>query len=163
MKKYSLKWTSPDRRYNIVLLPGVWKDLVNFCGNSIHRETGGILIGYYTDDLFTAVVTEITHPHKNSRSSYAWFYRGIAGLKQLLIQRWKEPESRYYLGEWHYHPTKDVVPSLDDMNQMVKISREENYNCRKPVMLIVGHGHETDRQMRAFVFPRGESMLELHS
>jgi len=134
MRKYSLKWASSDGSHNIVLMPGAWKGIVYFCEKNRHRETGGILIGYYTDDLITAVITEISYPPRDSKSGYAWFYRGIAGLKQLLIQRWKEPIPCYYLGEWHYHPTKDVEPSMNDIDQMIKISSDENYNCREPVV-----------------------------
>lgn len=161
MKEYLLKWASPDGRYNIVLMQRAWENIVHFYEKTLHRETGGILIGYYTDDLTTAIVTEITHPSLDSGSGYTWFYRGIVGLKQLLIHRWKEPERRYYLGEWHYHPAKYVEPSIDDINQMAKISRDKNYSCREPIMLIIGYGYNTNRQVRAFIFPRGKPMVEL--
>lgn len=138
-----------------------WENILQTCKKAANKETGGILIGYYTDDLTTAVVTESTPPPKDSKSDYTWFYRGIDGLKRLLIRRWKEPRRCYYLGEWHYHPAKKVKPSHDDINQMVRISSEENYNCREPIMLVVGHDYGETRQIKAFVFPRGKAMIEL--
>lgn len=138
-----------------------WENILQTCEKSVNKETGGILIGYYTDDLTTAVVTEATPPPKDSRSDYTRFYRGMDGLKRLLIRRWKEPRRCYYLGEWHYHPVKNVEPSPNDINQMVKISREENYKCREPIMLVVGHGYGEARSIRAFVFPKGTAMIEL--
>lgn len=144
-----------------MLMHRAWENILHFCEKALNKETGGILIGYYTEDLTTAVITEVTPAPPDSRSGCSWFYRGIAGLKQLFLRKWKEVERRHYLGEWHYHPRKHVEPSIDDMSQMVNISKDGHYNCQEPVMLIVGYGYGVDRHIRALVFPRREPMLEL--
>ncbi|UJS16659.1 MAG: Mov34/MPN/PAD-1 family protein [Candidatus Jettenia sp.] len=156
-----MKWSTNDGRYSIILTSKAWKNILCNCEKAVNKEIGGILIGYYTDDLITAIVKEATPPPKDSRSGYIWFYRGTAGLKRLLILRWKEIKRCYYLGEWHYHPEKNIKPSSDDINQMVRISREENYNCQEPILLIIGYDHGEARQIRTFIFPKREEMTEL--
>jgi integrative and conjugative element protein (TIGR02256 family) len=100
-------------------------------------ETGGILIGYYDVSCQNAIITEITNAPKDSKSGGNWFSRGISGLKQLLIHRWKAKEE-YYLGEWHLHPKSFPKPSSVDVSQMKQISKDKRYNCKEPLLLIVG-------------------------
>jgi hypothetical protein len=124
-------------------------------------ETGGILVGRYTADELTAVVSEALPPPKDSAHGRSWFHRGVAGLRGLLVKRWESQVHTYYIGEWHYHPANVVEPSGDDLAQMYGINADPRYRCRQPVMLIVGQARNGDeRPVRAFVFPRGQSHIE---
>lgn len=135
-------------------------DVLNFlefeCSKVNGRETGGILLGYYSDDSSTAIITEATIPPRDSSCGYNWFQRGIAGLKSLLIHRWKNSSRRiFYIGEWHFHPAQMVIPSSEDYKQMQEISNSENYQCKEPIMLIIGNRINSTRHIRVFVFPCG--------
>jgi integrative and conjugative element protein (TIGR02256 family) len=124
-------------------------------------EAGGILIGYYTTDRRTAVITEASLPPPDSRRGATWFDRGILGLRQLLAKRWGNSPRRHYIGEWHYHPSVWVEPSALDHAQMFDIAAATAYDCAAPVMLLAGMGALDDRPLRVFVFPKGKEMLTL--
>lgn len=161
MKRLSQKWSVPDGTYRIEIEPRAWTTILQLCSRAGQEETGGILIGYYTNDQTTAVVTEATPPPKDSLFGPTWFHRGIAGIRRLLSVLWEKSDRRYYLGEWHYHPSQNVEPSSTDIEQMVRISEDPSYHCHKPIMLILGQGKGGRRSANAFVFPRGMKMLKM--
>src|SRR5208283_3659858 len=97
--------------------------LDRLCREAGSVETGGILIGRYSDDLAVAIVCEATPPPSDSRRGRSWFVRGVSGLRDMLGKKWRATERTYYVGEWHYHPVAHVEPSLDDFNQMLEIGR----------------------------------------
>lgn len=100
-------------------------------------ETGGIIIGYYDDMCQNAVITEFTNPPEDSKAARFKFYRGIKGLKEILQQCWKE-QKEYYLGEWHLHPGSSPTPSAADIAQMKKIAQNKNFNCKEPILMVLG-------------------------
>jgi len=156
-------WETNQGEYLFEINSDVWNFLESECSKANGRETGGILIGYYSDDRSTAMVTEATAPPIDSSYGYNWFQRGISGLKSLLIGHWKNSSRKiFYIGEWHYHPARMVVPSDEDYKQMREISNSENYQCKEPIMLIIGNRINDTRQIRAFVFPRGRKPSEYH-
>lgn len=125
-------------------------------------ETGGILIGRYSDDGAVAHVTEVTPAPADSTRGATWFVRGVAGLRAALARRWKGKVRTYYLGEWHYHPVATVVPSHDDFRQMGLIATADAYRCREPLLLILGAAGKEggERSTRVFVCPVGREPCE---
>lgn len=113
------------------------KLLLIVADNKNKLETGGIIIGYYDETCQNAVITEFTRPPKDSKAARFRFYRGIKGLKSLLQQCWKE-QNEYYLGEWHLHPDSSPTPSPADVAQMKKIAKDKNFNCKEPILMILG-------------------------
>lgn len=157
------RWEANQGEYILKILHDPWKYIESECSKADGRETGGILIGYYSDDRTTATVTEATAPPKDSSYGHNWFQRGVAGLKSLLARRWKNTGRRtFYIGEWHFHPIEKVVPSKDDYKQMQDISNSTNYHCNEPIMLIIGEDIIGTRPVRAFVFPHGKQPHEYH-
>ena len=142
-----------DGVYGLVLEEQVQRELIRVCTKSGELETGGILIGYYTDDLSTAVVNEVSSPPTDSVRGFSSFSRGVVGLSRLLKRRWNSANRTYYLGEWHYHPVMQIKPSCIDMAQMLAIQADSKYYCNEPILLIVGKMHEEELRARAFVFP----------
>ena len=131
------------------------------CHDAGTSETGGILIGSYSDDLSVAFVREATPPPSDSRRGPSWFVRGFGDLRNVLSKRWRAKPRTHYLGEWHFHPAVLVEPSDEDFAQMVEISTAKQYNCREPLLLIVGAvGKDRSQPLRAFVCPAGGKPLE---
>lgn len=154
-------WITPCRGYALRVTAASRQQIDRECGRSGAIETGGILVGHYTADESMAVVTEALPPPKDSARGRSWFHRGVAGLRGLLAKRWESQVRTYYIGEWHYHPASIVEPSEDDFAQMYSINADPRYNCREPVMLIVGQARNGDeRPVRALVFPRGQLHIE---
>lgn len=103
------------------------------CGRG---ETGGILIGCYSDDLSTAEVLLASGPGPLSVSKSSFFTRKAFGIQAELD---KEFESgKYYLGEWHCHPGADSTPSSQDVRQMKSISKSVSYSCPEPILMVFG-------------------------
>lgn len=112
------------------------EQIIKLCQEANNLETGGILIGNYTEDQITAQVTEVTKPSTDSKSNLTTFVRGVEGLQKLLNFRWKQ--HRYYIGEWHYHPFASPNPSTIDLNQFAEFARDKKMHCPEPVLLIFG-------------------------
>lgn len=55
--------------------------ILESCRLSAPEETGGILVGYYTDALDCAVVTDASERPPDSKSGRTWFARGTIGLQ----------------------------------------------------------------------------------
>ncbi|MHB8089804.1 MAG: Mov34/MPN/PAD-1 family protein [Anaerolineaceae bacterium] len=154
-------WVAKNGEYHLEITTNAHNALERECSKNENLETGGILIGYYSDDHATAIITEITTPPSDSSAGHTWFHRGIHGLQSILLNRWQHTSTRtYYIGEWHYHPALQVIPSNEDNNQMKDISRSQNYQCKKPIMLIAGRRLMGSRQVRIFIFPIGEDCYE---
>ena len=136
--------------------------LDRLCDEAGASETGGILIGRYSDDLSLAIVREATAPPSDSRRGRSWFVRGVNGLRELLGKKWRAKERIHYVGEWHFHPVGCVEPSGDDYKQMREISLSKQYDCKEPLLLIFGTGREQEqRSFRAFVGAANSMPLEL--
>lgn len=153
-----------DGRFAIELREYALQALERYCSEGGCFETGGILIGCYSDDLSLAIVHEATPPPCDSKGDRSWFVRGVRGLRELLTDRWRAKHRTFYVGEWHFHPTSRVEPSSDDFAQMLEISRVREYNCKEPLLLILATGeHEGRRIFRVFVCPDEHAPLEFRS
>ncbi|NVJ07789.1 Mov34/MPN/PAD-1 family protein [Myxococcus sp. AM001] len=151
-----------DGTFAVQVQAPVLSALDRLCREAGASETGGILIGRYSDDLSIASVREATPPPPDSRRGRSWFVRGVSGLGNMLGDKWREKDRAYYVGEWHFHPVAHIEPSRDDFDQMLKISRAKEYDCKEPLLLILGTGEQDGRRsLRAFVCPNRCVPLEL--
>lgn len=106
------------------------------CIKAKEKETGGILIGNYSEDKNIAIIKSITGPPKDSKNSKNSFIRGVDELMDLLDSKWNLNE--YYIGEWHFHPNSSSKPSFIDNIQMKKLSIDKHLKCPVPILLIMG-------------------------
>ena len=125
--------------------------MLSACEEAGRLETGGILIGTYSDDGGSARVSRAVGPPEGSQATSTRFVRSEAGLAELLKQLWAVQQ--HYLGEWHSHPGGAGVPSAQDRRQMASISDDSAYSCPNPILVIVGGG--TTWQAGVWVFDAG--------
>lgn len=133
-----LEFWSIDLQFGLRIEQSQIKRIVHFCEIAQGKETGGVLIGYYTSDLACAVITTVSGPPLDSIATHTHFYRGIVGLQRLIDQLWRK-QRHYYLGEWHFHPANEPSPSPDDIRQMKKIASTSEFHSPEPVLLTVGY------------------------
>ncbi|MFC5527858.1 Mov34/MPN/PAD-1 family protein [Cohnella yongneupensis] len=145
---------SKDRKFGLLLPEDLVSNLMNNATHSYPNETGGILIGRYSNNLTIAEVSHISTGSIDSKKYPTQFYRGTAGLQKLLSDAWEKDRS-YYLGEWHTHPNGFPIPSDPDKRQMTEISKSKKYVCPEPVLLILGE-IPIKWTFGAFVFPNGK-------
>jgi len=124
-------------------------------------ETGGILVGWYTETLDCAMVMHASEEPADSRKGRTCFHRGVAGLQQWLQKLWCGKRRHYYLGEWHFHPAGASLPSGTDISEMKSLSKSMGYHCPEPLLIIIGGNPPSIWEMRVFVFPRESEPLEL--
>lgn len=143
---------SEDERFGLHINEQQRGKLYAICSTSGDKETGGILIGRYSQSHDCALVSEITPPPKDSLQQKFRFIRGIIGLQERLKSSWKQNHD-YYLGEWHFHPSSSPLYSPVDETQMVAISADQEYHCPEPILLIIGGSKELGWKASVHVFP----------
>lgn len=151
-------FSSECKNYRVVLSHLAMDAIINACLISGKNETGGILIGHYSDTGKLAIVQEASSSPEDSLHGRATFQRGKKGLKELLNERWSL--GMYYLGEWHFHPGGSPEPSSPDIKAMNAIAADASYNCKAPVLIIAG-GWSHQLTLSANIFIRGEQRLPL--
>jgi hypothetical protein len=153
------EFRSPDRQFGLKLPESEIARMAGFCKKAERKETGGILVGLYTDGLDFAVVTAASKAPRDSQAGPTWFRRGVSGLQRWLKRLWKS--KRFYIGEWHYHPFSPPDPSGTDVSEMTEVSNDSGYRCPEPVLVIIGGDPTGDLRIRVFVFPSGQAHAEL--
>ena len=155
------QYFTADHKYGLTFNDTVIMQMIELASRSGCNETGGIIVGHYTHDLTMAVVTRLSSQSTDSKSGTTWFFRGVQQLHNWLKRLWQENPRHYYLGEWHSHPGGAPIPSVEDIRQMNEIAVNEDYQCREPILIIIGGNITSHPRFSAFVFPKWERYREL--
>ncbi len=155
-------FVSEDGLFALQIPLEIHDQLQKLCASAWPNETGGVLVGHYSCERDTAVVTQALEPPRDSVHGRSRFSRGLDGISEVLLSLWRKPPSRrrYYLGEWHSHPSGDAAPSPRDANQMQRIA-EGTYHCPEPILLLLAGSPRAGWRLRAWVFRCGLGAIEL--
>lgn len=126
-------------KYKNITIQFEEKELLNYVESHLlnkNCETGGMICGYYSENLLNATITEFCKPPKDSVFGRASFLRGVVGTENYFENKWKE--GQYYLGDWHLHPYSSPIASCQDLEQLELNSKDKNLKCPEPIMVIVG-------------------------
>ncbi|MDD2229037.1 MAG: Mov34/MPN/PAD-1 family protein [Candidatus Cloacimonetes bacterium] len=156
-------WKTANDVFRVELSSSVLVKMVELIEGAHDIETGGILVGKYIDENTKALVIDALPPPEDSLCKPCTFRRGSKGLSTLLKSLWNKRERLYYVGEWHYHPTEMVYPSQTDLDQMISISKDPNYECKEPIMVIIGKGVYEKREVKCLLFPKGITVVMLEA
>ncbi|AXV36812.1 MAG: hypothetical protein CIT01_00660 [Methanobacterium sp. BRmetb2] len=149
MSKITFK--SVDDKFLVEINNKILNRIKNECINARTKETGGILIGNYSENQSIANIRSITGPPKDSKQDRHTFRRGINGLMKLLDNKWNL--GQYYLGEWHFHPNSSSQPSQVDDNQMKNFAKDGLLQCPEPILLIIG-GNQNKWDLSVHVYTK---------
>ncbi|MBA2714093.1 MAG: Mov34/MPN/PAD-1 family protein [Rubrobacteraceae bacterium] len=155
-----IEFWSEDRAFGLKVPSEALSRMLELSRRATPRETGGVLVGYYTEAQDCAVVTEVSRAPPDSRSGKNIFVRGTAGLQRWLNKLWLR-ERRFYLGDWHSHPGQTPRPSLTDMAQLEEIAEDKSRKCPEPVALLIGGAAAEANDAAAFVYPKDLGLIEL--
>lgn len=161
MSDNQLVFEDATKMCRVVLDIEVMNNMFRLCCANQKYETGGILIGNYSEDLTTASISEATCPATDSKFGRTWFHRGNEGLKDILVDRWNRSPQTYYVGEWHFHPANDPRPSAQDNKQMREVSTDSSYSCSKPILMIIYLTKKDNFSISCFVISNEKSIIEL--
>jgi len=105
-------------------------------------ETGGILIGYVSEEG-NYIVQRATLPGSQAVRSEHGFERDVEFSQRELERALNDLGDRgLYLGEWHYHPRGSNAPSGLDIKSLTEIAKQDNYRIDKPIMIILSPSFE---------------------
>ncbi|MEK4246608.1 Mov34/MPN/PAD-1 family protein [Psychrobacillus sp. FSL K6-2684] len=105
----------------------------------VSNESGGILIGRYIESSFHVVIDMCTTPQLGDKQSRFFFSRSKKYHQEILNEIWGYTNAtKNYLGEWHTHPEKTPLPSEHDLNQWVKLLKNQNNDIENIFFVIVG-------------------------
>lgn len=147
---------SKDKSLGIQISNQLIQKLHNICKNAYPYETGGILIGRYSEDLKWAQIMTVSETLAKSNRSHISFTRNGQGVTLILKKYWEEKQ--YYLGEWHYHPGASPLPSELDKKTMFMLSRSKKLYCPEPILFVVG-GNADKWNHYAGVYKRSEEIV----
>lgn len=156
---YIERW-SVDGKYGIRIPCELVESMHTQCVEAGRKETGGVLIGTYNEAHDCAILSEVLGPPSDSKRGRATFFRGVKGLRNLLLTRWRDQRT-YYLGEWHFHPGGTPVPSSVDHEQMKAIAKNPSCKCPEAILLIMGQTPEGQPDFGVFVYPDGKNAIDL--
>jgi integrative and conjugative element protein (TIGR02256 family) len=86
------------------------------------RETGGILLGFYSDEV--PVITEAGGPGPKAYRSASYFRRDLDYAEQLADAAYRLDGSEW-IGDWHTHPLGGGCPSGTDLSGYRSILRAD--------------------------------------
>lgn len=132
----SARFLTADRSIAVDIEDGALEAMRRLCARAGWLETGGVLIGRYSEFGDRVVVTEVTGPPRDSGRFPFSFIRGIKGLTARLRHEWQE--GTYYVGEWHFHPRAAPTPSKTDLKQIKAFAADPDLRCPTPVLIVLG-------------------------
>jgi integrative and conjugative element protein (TIGR02256 family) len=102
------------------------------------KETGGVLLGYWSADGGSAVVTLWGGPGPGARHWETGFVPDYDFQEAEIATRYAESGRRLaYLGDWHTHPTGAAELSSKDRRCLWRIAKSKQARARQPVMVVL--------------------------
>jgi integrative and conjugative element protein (TIGR02256 family) len=151
-KTKAIAFSSSNHRFRVEIEWVQVQHLFNVCATSYPYETGGILVGFYNESLDCAIITKAFLEPIDSQKNKIRFVRGIHGLQKKLNDLWVKRQA-YYIGEWHFHPGGQSVPSKTDRKQMFEFASSKKINCPEPILFIIsGKNNSDDFHYNSYVF-----------
>ena len=152
------RFIAPDESLAVDIAPAALAGIFKACSATGKLETGGVLLGRYSDFGDRVRVLEGTGPPSDSQRSAFAFVRGVAGLTKRFRRAWDR--GIYYVGEWHLHPSAAPDPSPMDIRQISEVSRDPDYRCPHPVLVVIGGNPQVEWSVAVQVI-LGDAQLRL--
>lgn len=137
-------WRFPERGCAVRIPGGVLTVMREMAASSKPRETGGTLVGHYSEDFREAFVTEALEANIGARKQRVRFYRPPDDVDGQLARIYEESGGlTHYLGEWHTHPDAAPTPSPTDLSTLRGLARSRSVATDTPFMVILGGNLQT--------------------
>ena len=130
-----MKLATQDTNLKLVIDSDLIDEIKDIGTKKYPNEFGGFLIGKYSDELSTLIITSFLLPNKYIGHPMS-FERSTDGLHKLLKELFISKQE-YYVGEWHTHTNGSTNYSSTDFNAMKAIAECETVNIHNPVLLIL--------------------------
>jgi integrative and conjugative element protein (TIGR02256 family) len=116
----------------------VLNSLVEMANSSAPLETGGVLLGYWSE---SPVVLDAVGPGPKARHDRFHFLPDQGYHEAEIARLYRESNcSLQYLGDWHSHPGQSGVMSKLDIQTLRRIANSRKARASRPIMLILAYG-----------------------
>ncbi len=137
-------WRFPDRGCSVHIPGEVLAAMRKMAADLKPRETGGTLVGHYSEDRLEAFVTCALEAKAGARKQRARFYRPPDNVDGQLARIYQESEGlTHYLGEWHTHPDAGPMPSPTDLSTLRGLAKSRSVATDTPFLVILGGDFQT--------------------
>lgn len=144
-----MKYQNKQYGLSIQIENDLYIDLSQKAISAYPNETGGLLVGRYSDshDSVTIIKSLVPTKMESNRTSY---YRSVEGMED----EWRKlaEEGLYYVGEWHSHPGGSTMFSSCDESALRALQGDEGIIIRKPVMLILSASQHQVRNVGVYCY-----------
>jgi integrative and conjugative element protein (TIGR02256 family) len=141
-----------DYKFSVEFDEEILDNIHQECIKAKNNETGGILIGKYSEDRNNCIISSINGPPKGSKQGRCTFKRSAVDLNKILHDKWDL--GFRYVGDWHFHPNSSPKPSIVDDMQMKKFANSKKLNCHEPILLIIGGNQDKGWELSAHVYTK---------
>jgi integrative and conjugative element protein (TIGR02256 family) len=105
---------------------------------NLNVETGGVLLGEILENSF--VINFASKPGPNAVKERNRFLKDKDYCQTFIDEMYqKYKESAVYIGEWHFHPSKNNDPSNTDLDSLNNIAIGSGYLTETPTMIILSN------------------------
>jgi integrative and conjugative element protein (TIGR02256 family) len=116
-------------------------------------ETGGILMGYWSDRRDEVVVTQSVGPGPMANHAPGAFSPDHQYHRDEVARIYRRSEGGVtYLGDWHSHPGAAAYMSLKDRHTLCAIALDPPSRAPTPIMVVIGG--QALGQVECWVFQR---------
>lgn len=106
------------------------------------KETGGVLLGYWSNDALDVVITEVVGPGPEASHRRRSFVPDHHYHESEVARLYFESGRRVvYLGDWHSHPGGLLKLSAIDLMTQLRISRSVKARAPMALMLLLAGGN----------------------
>lgn len=134
-----------NRKHGVIWIKqAAWTDVLAEGARKHPLETGGILIGYYTEGASDVVVTHAVGP--GPKAVHKRYYFRPDGVWQQSEMARIYHDSRgvnTYIGEWHTHPYGTTRLSKLDRRTLHVIAQCPGARAAEPKMLVLAGGPDS--------------------
>ncbi|MGC4989853.1 Mov34/MPN/PAD-1 family protein [Nocardia salmonicida] len=114
-------------------------------------ETGGVLLG--TDHNGDILITSAGTPGPKARRASQSFDRDLDHVNQLATAAWQSDGS-LWIGEWHTHPSGDLLPSELDLTSYLRHVHDPELHLDRFVAIIVGLAAQREVRMQTWIITK---------
>ena len=132
------RWHFAERECTVYLPDAALQTMADIAQRARPNETGGTLIGYYSEDRALAHVVKALGVRRGARSSRTRFYRPPDDVDGKLAEIYRNSGGQlYYLGEWHSHPSGNLLPSATDLRTLQDLARSPDVATDTPILILL--------------------------
>jgi integrative and conjugative element protein (TIGR02256 family) len=145
-------------------ISNVWIDrhvlgwLCNEASRAAPAETGGVMLGYWADDV--PVITHAIGPGPDASHGPSSFIPDYDYQDEEIARLYTLSNRKLaYLGDWHTHPAAEAYLSEKDIGTLRRIAAYRYARVSQPLMLILAPGprwnpHVWQGQLKGRMFRR---------